>query len=79
MKGVALSVEEKKVKDDSRIMKLTKYLEEGVYEILYDESMSAVQCSCKKFESRGVPCSHRRCLADKFHTMKGSTESMEVT
>lgn len=58
MKGVAMSVEEKEVKGDLRTMKLTKYIEEGVYEILYDESMSAIQCSCKKFESREVPCSH---------------------
>jgi len=58
MKGVALSVEEKENNGDLRIMKFTKYLEEGVYEILYDESMSAFQCSCRKIESRGVPCSH---------------------
>jgi len=51
MKGVALNVEEKAKKGDLRIMKLTKYLEEDVYEILYDESMSAFQCSCRKFES----------------------------
>jgi hypothetical protein len=57
MKGVALSVKEKEVIGDLRKMKLTKYLEEGVYEILYDESISAIQCSCRKFESRGVPCS----------------------
>ncbi|KEH22405.1 hypothetical protein MTR_7g446510 [Medicago truncatula] len=78
MKGVALSIEEKQVKYDLRIMNLTKYLEEGVYEILYVEWISAVQCLCKKFESRECAEHIPECLIMPHWTNKAKIGFLNV-
>jgi hypothetical protein len=59
------------VKDDDNcvVYKVQKKKEAKykVREILYDKDLDYAYCSCKKFESAGIPCRHLLAYFDKFH------------
>ncbi|GAU45980.1 hypothetical protein TSUD_401200 [Trifolium subterraneum] len=59
LKIVALMVRSKVVTGDVSTYTLTKYCAtEVIRKIVYDVSSKSFQCSCRMFESRGLPCSH---------------------
>ncbi|WJX85207.1 hypothetical protein P8452_67699 [Trifolium repens] len=56
-KAGALIVKDKHVNGDTKVYTLTKYCKDNYErEVVYDGS--TLNCSCKLFDSRGLPCSH---------------------
>nr|KYP33193.1 Protein FAR1-RELATED SEQUENCE 5 [Cajanus cajan] len=54
-----LIVTRRVVNGDQLILKLTKYCHRNVETtVVYDTSRSIFYCECRRFESRGIPCSH---------------------
>ncbi|XP_058732835.1 protein FAR1-RELATED SEQUENCE 5-like [Vicia villosa] len=59
MKPSALIVKERLIEGELKVYKLTKYCEDGYErEVVYDPLGKTLRCSCKLFDSRGIPCSH---------------------
>ncbi|XP_045827823.1 protein FAR1-RELATED SEQUENCE 5-like isoform X1 [Trifolium pratense] len=59
MKVAALIVKERFTMGDTLIFILKKYCQTGFErQVAYDISTQSFQCSCRLFESRGLPCSH---------------------
>jgi hypothetical protein len=57
MKAGALIVKDKHENGDTKVYTLTKYCKDNYErEVVYDGS--TLNCSCKLFDTRGLPCSH---------------------
>ncbi|CAH9103728.1 unnamed protein product [Cuscuta europaea] len=66
--GCALIVKERVVNGDELIFRLTKYCDlDSETNVVYHTSKLEFSCACKRFESRGIPCSHIICVMKEEH------------
>jgi hypothetical protein len=55
----AVSLKSKECVGDTMVYTLRKYREKGIErEVVYDAASLEFQCSCRLFETRGIPCCH---------------------
>ncbi|CAH9078225.1 unnamed protein product [Cuscuta europaea] len=68
IKGCSLIVKERVLNEEQVIFRLTKYCDPDYEtEVLYQSEKLEFSCACKRFESRGVPCSHIICAMKEEH------------
>ncbi|CAH9080089.1 unnamed protein product [Cuscuta epithymum] len=66
--GCALIVKERLVNGDELIFRLTKYCyPDSETVVVYHTRKFEFSCACKRFESRGIPCSHIICAMKEEH------------